>query len=308
MLQSNGESINRARERRLLVERQLVEARTLPPVASPVSGQGGSQPDSLLSSPLPQQLAAAKTRLAAAQLRLKPSHPEVRALQRLIQDLQQRVDEEARRPPAETAAQGLPREERDRLKRIGELEAELEVIDHQVKVSQEQQTELQAKISDYQRKVEAVPARESELVELTRDYDSLKRNYEELVKKREDSKLAANLERRQIGEQFRILDAASLPQKPTNEMTRLGLIFSGAGVGLLLGLAFVGFLEYRDSSFALEQDVFGALELPVLAAIPAMQSVEERRGVRRRRLALDLVGVTVLLASVIVVTVWGSSL
>ena len=312
MLQQMGESINRARERRLLVERQLVDARTLPPVSVAGPAQGASQPDSVLSlsSPLPQQLTAAKARLAAAMLRLKPGHPEVRAMERQIQDLQARVDEEARRSPAETKAQGLPREERDRLRRVGELEAELEVIDHQLKVSQEQQTELQGKISDYQRKVEAVPARESELVELTRDYEILKRNYEELVRKREDSKLAANLERRQIGEQFRILDAASLPQKPTNEIMRLAMIFSGAGVGLLLGLTLVGFLEYRDSSFALEEDVFGTLELPVLAAIPAMKSAEERRGERRRRLALDVVGATVFLgcATVVVVTVLGSSL
>ena len=304
MLQSIGESINRARERRLLVERQLVDARTLLPVA--VAGPAQAQPDSIQS--LPQQLAAAKARLAAAMLRLKPGHPEVRAIERLIQDLQARVDEEARRTPAETIAQGLPREERDRLKRVGELEAELEGIDHQVKASQEQQTDLQGKISDYQRKVEAVPARESELVELTRDYEILKRNYEDLVKKREDSKLAANLERRQIGEQFRILDSASLPQRPTNEVKRLAMTFSGAGVGLLLGLALAGLLEYRNSSFAREEDVFGTLELPVLAAIPAMKSVEERRGERRRRLALDVVGVTVLLASAVVVTVWGSSL
>ena len=305
MLQSIGESINRARERRLLIERQLVDARTPLPVA--VAGPGQAQPDSIQTS-LPQQLAAAKARLAAAMLRLKPGHPEVRAIERLIQDLQARVDEEARRTPAETLAQGLPREERDRLRRVGELEAELEGIDHQVKVSQEQQTDLQGKIADYQRKVESVPARESELVELTRDYEILKRNYEDLVKKREDSKLAANLERRQIGEQFRILDSASLPQRPTNEVKRLAMTFSGAGVGLLLGLALAGLLEYRNSSFEREEDVFGTLELPVLAAIPAMKSVEERRGERRRRLALDVVGVTVLLASAIVVTVWGSSL
>jgi capsular polysaccharide biosynthesis protein len=175
-------------------------------------------------------------------------------------------------------------------------------------VSQEQQVGLQATIADYQRKVEAVPARESELVELTRDYDILKKNYGDLVTKREDSKLAANLERRQIGQQFRILDQASLPQKPTNEMKRLATIFGGAGAGLVFGLALVGLLEFRNSSFAREEDVLGTLDLPVLAAIPAMKSAKEQRGERRRRLALDVVGVTALLASVAVVTLWGPSL
>ncbi len=52
-----------------------------------------------------------------------------------------------------------------------------------------------------------MPTRESELVELTRDYSTLRSRTISLLKKREDSKLAANLERRQIGEQFKILDA-----------------------------------------------------------------------------------------------------
>ena len=77
-------------------------------------------------------------------------------------------------------------------------------------MSQAEETRLRL-IADYQQKVEAVPKRESELVELTRDYDILKKTYDSLLTKREDSKLAANLERRQIGEQFRILDPASLP-------------------------------------------------------------------------------------------------
>ena len=67
-----------------------------------------------------------------------------------------------------------------------------------------------------------VPTRESELVELTRDYSTLQETYASLLQKREDSKLAANLERRQIGEQFRILDPASLPQRPHNQRQRLG--------------------------------------------------------------------------------------
>ena len=304
MLQSIGESLNRARERRLLVERQLVDAKQPLPPPIPIPGQA---PSDAAQTPT-QQLAAAKARLSAALVRYKPGHPEVRAIERQIQELQARVDEDARRSPEEAAAQNVSREERDRIRKVGELEAELQVIDHQLKAGQEQQAGLQAQIADYQRKVEAVPARESELVELTRDYEILKRNYEDLVKKREDSRMASKLEQRQIGEQFRILDTASLPQNPTNEIQRLASIFGGAIGGLLLGLAIVGFLEYRNSSFAQEEDVYKTLALPVLAAIPAMKTAEEKRGERRQRFALDVVGVAVLLCSFVVVTLYRSSL
>ena len=64
----------------------------------------------------------------------------------------------------------------------------MEVIDHQLVVSEAEESRLKALIDDYQRKVEAVPARESELIELTRDYDVLKKTYDSLLVKREDSR------------------------------------------------------------------------------------------------------------------------
>src|SRR5690606_27290437 len=104
-----------------------------------------------------------------------------------------------------------------RQKRIRDLQAEIDVIDHQPASLAEEENRLRAKIREYQAKVDVVPTRESELVELTRDYSTLQSQYQSLAQKREDSKLAANLERRQIGEQFRIIDPASLPVRPFNQ-------------------------------------------------------------------------------------------
>ena len=127
-------------------------------------------------------------------------------------------------------------------------------------------------MADFSGKIDVVPTRESELVELTRDYSTLQENYSSLLQKREDSKLAANLERPQIGEQFRILDPASRPERPYNQRQRLAVLFGGPIGGLGLGLLFVGFLEYRDSSFKCEDDVLRVLSLPVLAMIPVMDA------------------------------------
>jgi uncharacterized protein involved in exopolysaccharide biosynthesis len=129
---------------------------------------------------------------------------------------------------------------------------------------------LRSTIADYQAKVDAVPTRESELVELTRDYSTLQQSYTDLLKKQEDSKLATNLERRQIGEHFKILDPASLPQRRYNERERMIALGGGIGGGLVFGLVLVAFLEYRDSSFKTEADVTRILSLPVLALVPIM--------------------------------------
>jgi capsular polysaccharide biosynthesis protein len=149
-----------------------------------------------------------------------------------------------------------------------------------------------------------LPTRESELVELTRDYTTLQTAYANLLMKRENSVIAANLERRQIGEQFKLLDAASLPEKPYNQRQRLGIMASGAGVGVALGLVLIAMLELLDSSFRSKEEVIETLSVPVLASIPMMRSDRERRSVKWRHLAMDVAGALIMVAAAAVLVVW----
>ena len=103
-------------------------------------------------------------------------------------------------------------------------------------------------MAEYRGKIDMLPTRESELVELTRDYTTLQQTYASLLQKREDSKLAANLERRAIGEQFKILDPASLPERPHNQKQRLAVLFGGPVARALSGPSACRRLEYRDST------------------------------------------------------------
>jgi polysaccharide chain length determinant protein (PEP-CTERM system associated) len=294
-LQSVSDSINRARERRLLIERQLADVQVLPPsVATPeVPGNAATEAAQLSN---PQQLENAQAALARARLRYTANHPDIRALERVIRDLQAKVDQEARSPQPDVARVLSPAEAL-RQKRIKDYKAELDIIDRQIVTSQADQARLQRSMSEYQVKLDALPSRESELVELTRDYSTLQATYTSLLTKREDSKLAANLERRQIGEQFKVLDPASLPERPFNAKTRMMVMAGGSLGGLLLGLLAVGFLEYRDSTFKTESDVTRVLSLPVLALVPLMLSDDDLRVRRRRRLGTGIVAAVVLIGS-----------
>jgi polysaccharide chain length determinant protein (PEP-CTERM system associated) len=279
-LQAVSESINRARERRLLLERQLADAQTLPlPIVQPGASATAAE---TLAPTAAQQLEAAEARLESIRLRYTADHPDVKSLERTIAELRIKADEEAKKP-APAADKPLSVAEVARQKRIRDLEADLAVIDRQVATALAEETRLKSVIADYQAKVDVVPSRESDLVELTRDYTTLQETYSSLLKKREESKLAANLERRQIGEQFKVLDPASLPEKPYNQNKRLAALGGAAIGGLALGLALVGLLEVRDSSFKSEEDVLRVLTLPVLALVPVMISESDRRVGRRRR-------------------------
>ena len=297
-VQSLNESMNRAQERRLLVERQIADSQI---VAAPVPAGTPENPAPLSTA---QQLEVSRARLALMLQRYTPNHPEVASLERTILDLVAKLESETpvgavveqKKPvtPAEAAQQ----------KRILDLQAELTVIDYQLTANRAEAARLNALIAEYQAKIDVLPTRESELVELTRDYSTMQAAYTNLLVKREDAMLASNLERRQIGEQFKLLDTASMPERPFNQTQRLGIMSSGAIAGLVLGCLIVGLREYRDSSFRGEEETLRTLSIPVLALIPAMSSAGEARAARRRTRLKDAGGAAVVLAAIVVVVVW----
>ena len=299
-LQSITESMNHTKERRLLLERQLADA-----LPQPATGRLGKDGKPIVLRTLPSEvpLAEAEKKLEEYKLRYTPNHPDVRALERTIRDLEQRVKAEAALPPPPPETRPTP-EQIAQEKGVRDLRFQIDDIDRQLKASEEEAQQLRGELSGYQARIEAAPIRESELVELTRDYNTLQEIYTGLLSKQEDSKLAANLERRQIGEQFRILDPASFPVKPSNQRDRLVAMFSAAFGGLALGFLLVAFRELRDSSFRLEQDIQRTLELPVLALVPVMTSDRERRAKRLRSIFLNLTGTIVLASSVLFVAFW----
>ncbi|MGE0645948.1 MAG: GumC family protein [Nitrospira sp.] len=96
-------------------------------------------------------------------------------------------------------------------------------------------------IKETERRVEQTPVREQELMILVRDYENMQKNYQALLDKRLNAHVAVNLEKRQKGEQFRILDPANLPEKLDNPNRLLIMVLGllggvGVGVGGALGL------------------------------------------------------------------------
>jgi uncharacterized protein involved in exopolysaccharide biosynthesis len=69
-------------------------------------------------------------------------------------------------------------------------------------------------------------------------YEVLQERYKALLIKSEESKIAANVERRQLGDQVRIVEAPRLPTRPVGP-SRSGVTVMGTFAGLGLGLVFV---------------------------------------------------------------------
>ena len=118
--------------------------------------------------------------------------------------------------------------------------------------------------------MQSSPIVEQEYKELTRNYQTALDFYNNLLKNREQAAMATNLEQQQEGEQFRVLDPASLPDQPSFPKKPM-FLGGGAGAGLALGLGIMFLLAVSDKSLHTERDVEMYLKLPVLAAVPLFE-------------------------------------
>jgi protein tyrosine kinase modulator len=284
-LQAQVESISRDRDRKMLLERLYQDAQKEPTVAAPptaatnptdIVANGGGSPE--------QQLAAAKDALSRLELRYRPDHPEIPRMKRRIAELEKQVAEEraARAAGASNTLATVSEAEQARRKRLQEMEAEIESLTRQSQYKDDAQQRFQATVRDYQSRIEQTPGVESESLAITRDYATLQEAYKGLLEKSEQSRVAAELERRQISEQFRVLDPARPPLRPTG-MRRLQLNALGLAFGFFIGLLSAAFVELKDTTIHRVNDVADVFQLPVIAAVPAIVDASHLRNVKRRR-------------------------
>ena len=290
--QAVADSLERDRDRLQIIERQLAELTSPQALADdPVVDSAGAK---VSGGTTEQQLAAARETLSQMGLRLKPEHPDIARMRRVVRDLEAKAESEALQAPLapETPRPRTPAE-LARRRAIKQLEGDTEMLRKIIAEKEQDLKGIQALAATYQQRAEAAPTRETELIELTRDYDTLQKLYTSLLSKNEESKLAVNLETRQIGEQFRILDPARVPARPFSP-DRLRSNLVGTGAGLVLGLGLVLLLEWRDTSLKTDDDVKAALGLPVLALVPLMRTRHDRRRARQWRWAVGVASAVVL--------------
>jgi len=304
-IQSLNDSISRDRAELLLVERQLADLTN--------AGTGVASAEGIVDMPVAvptavdEALAKARAELDGLLLRLTPDHPAVARQRRVVADLEERANAaQLQRPlsPASPAA-GTARTSqaaRARESQIAELRRRARQLPLDIENKQKQIEDRQAQVRAYQARIDAAPIREAELISLTRDYEILRQRYDQLLTRSEDAKVAANMERRQVTEQFRVVDPPRVPERPLNP-NRLRTTLVGGMAGLGFGALLVALLEYRDRTFRTESDVLTALALPVVAVVPAITTTRERRRQARRRWLLSATGVVTLVVGT-AVAVW----
>lgn len=140
-------------------------------------------------------------------------------------------------------------------------------VQREIDTTREALNRLNANIKLYETRVENTPAREQQLATLMRDYDNLQRNYQTLLDKRLNARIAENLERKQQGEQFRVIDPANLPDTP-EWPDKFRFIIAGFALGCGLGFGSSIFLEQLRVTFHDAEEAERILGIPVVGTVP----------------------------------------
>jgi polysaccharide chain length determinant protein (PEP-CTERM system associated) len=142
---------------------------------------------------------------------------------------------------------------------------------------------LQLGIDDLQNMLAGTPAVAEALDGLEREYRHLFDSFQDFSNRHLEATVQAQLERRQLGEQFRVLEAAFVAPKPSSPNRVLILIlglFFAIGVGVAVGIL----LESADESVHSARQLQVATGIPVLASIPKILLEADFAALRRSRI------------------------
>jgi polysaccharide chain length determinant protein (PEP-CTERM system associated) len=211
------------------------------------------------------ELDTLKKQLAVLLARYTPKHPDVVKLEDQIERLKKRQAESPRLDAtsgARSTSSTTPQSQQFRAKI---RQDEINIAD-----LTKRQSQIQEQIHQLQARVQASPVVEQQLKELTRSYQSALDFYNELLKKRQNSAMATDLEQQQQSERFKIFDPASFPEKASFP-NMIQFTSGGFAAGLAIGLGVLYLIAFSDKSLHTERDVEKCLRLPVLALIPALE-------------------------------------
>ena len=276
-LEAATESLNRTQQDKVNLESQLSQQ-----LAAWKATRSGSN-----ALTLEEQLADLQNKLVMMQARYTNDYPDVIKLKSDISHLQKKINaakaadtaEASMQPGANTPAYAEPPQ-------IQQLRRQIQQYDEVIQERTKQQASLQKRIDEYQARVQLSPLVEQKFTEMTRDYQTALEFYRNLLTKKAQADMGADLERRQQAEDFRVIDPATFSSLPSSP-NRLLFAVGGAAGGLFLGIAIARWLEMRDKLIRTERDVDFYLQVPTLALVPV---VEKQSTPRKKYLPASLTG------------------
>ncbi len=288
-------AIERAEQERIYLESMQSEYLTLQDSAVSADGNPAASPLAAADATIRDL----RKQLTDLEAKYTTRHPDVEKLRDQIADWEKsRKQSEQKTDSASTKDDSVNTTPTSKSLPLAEIESRLKVNKAEIGDYQESAKKLRGRIDDLESRLNLTPLREQQLAEVNRNYENSRLNYQSLLQKKMQSELATNLEKRQQGEQFRIIDPPNLPLKPS-EPNRLEIITIGWVLGLCIGLGLTAMKEMTDEAIHNERALVESVPIPVLVHVPVLNSRRER--VRMHLARLTEAAATVFLLAVSVV-------
>jgi polysaccharide biosynthesis transport protein len=226
-----------------------------------------------------QQLEAARVQLADLRSRYTDDHPDIKKLKDAIAGLEKLKKDLGAEAKENLETNSATPAQVAQLSPMMQVQSQLKANKQEIQTKEAEIQRLQQAGQEYQRRISQTPAVEAEMNDMMRDYSQVKKDYADLMSKREESALATSLQRQQQGEQFRVIDPPSLPDKPSFP-DRFKFSLAALAVGLILAVLFGAGFEFLDDRIRTEADLAEATSLPVLVEIPPLPTPAEIRSAR----------------------------
>jgi polysaccharide chain length determinant protein (PEP-CTERM system associated) len=307
---TNAESIRGSEQAKLVLQSQLslVDRGGSQAV---VHADGKTEVDTSqdYAQALVAELTSRRNQLSDLTARFTERHPSVIRLRKEIDELEKKLAEVPaslrRSSDADKSASGSrtysPLSGKG-VEEVRHLKSQIASVQSELAALKREREGIQRKIAFVQAKVDQAPRREQEMLALTHDFENLKKSYDELFKKKQDADIAQELETRQQGEQFQILDPANLPETPFKPKWLVVLAITLLA-GFSLGIGGAIGLEKMDLSLSGVTDFKHYFDLPILACIPVLESkeVDQRNGFRRKAFLAGIVSFAFVLFALLIV-------
>lgn len=275
-MQANSDALNRLEQ-----EKQMLTRLPEPSTTNPVQMTERQR--------LEAELRQVKSQLWDLKKKYTDSHPDVIATEVRQQQIQDQIKALPPDPPS--------------TKDSSTTAVRIDLINKEEERLNKANQTIQAQIGMYQGRVDSVPLREQELSALTRDYEISKEQYRSLLEKTYSAEMAQDLEQRQQGERFTILDKAKAPEHPFKP-NRLGLMYASLAGAFFFAIALVIVKDNISGAIKAERELKALLpaSATLLGSIPTIEINSDRRS--RMRLRILALAVSVLGCCVVAVILW----
>ena len=225
-------------------------------------------------------LVAIKKELQRLNTIYQPSHPDIIRLVEQVKALEL------------TESSGIA----DSANGSSELYARIQSNESELKTLLLQKDKIAKQIQDTEAKILQIPQVERGLTSLSRDYETVKKQYEMVVGNTMQAQMAENLEEGRKAERFSILEPAALPELPYKPDRKLiagaGLALSfGLPIGLILALAFF------------DKSVRGAAAIEIITGqqpLAVIGYIETREEITRKRRKMKMALISIIPASLVI--------